>query len=117
MERVIDLDVLADRLRPVMSEWRRWATVSPLTWRDSEAAGPRTITPDRSSIQDPESVGFVLHRHDSDDVLKIAVWTGGWADLEYLLEGEVFTFSPFYRDTDETCAAVIKDVEEFGAFR
>lgn len=117
MERIIDLDVLADRLRLVMGEWRRWATVSALTWRDEEAARPQPITPDRSSIQVPESVGFVLHRLDSDDVLKIAVWTGGWADLEYLLEGEVFTFSPFYRDTDETCAAVIKDVEDFRVFR
>ncbi|GAA2239779.1 hypothetical protein GCM10010413_46830 [Promicromonospora sukumoe] len=116
MERVIDLDVLADRLRPVMNEWGRWATVSPLTWRDAEA-WPRQITPDRSSIQVPESVGFVVHRRQSDDVLAITAWTGGWTDLEYQIEEGPFNFSPFYRDTDEACTAVIKDVEEFGEIR
>lgn len=117
VEHVIDLDAFADRLQQVMGEWTPWAAVGPLTWRDEAAEWPQTITLDRPSVQVPESVGFTLHRHAPEDALTIVVWTGGWADLGYLFDGEAYNFSPMYRDADDAYTAVVKDVEEFRALR
>ncbi|MFD7022931.1 hypothetical protein [Promicromonospora sukumoe] len=113
MEHVIDLDALASRLQSVMGEWRRWATVSLLTWRDEADPWPRTIKEDRSSVQVPESVGFTLHKHGSDDVFEVVVWAGGWADVGFLIDGEVYNFSPTFSDVGGAYGAVVKDVEDF----
>jgi hypothetical protein len=113
VEHLIDLDVLADRLRLVMGEWGRRPTVSALTWRDEAAAWPRQSTWDRSSIQVPESLGFTLHKDGSDDVFATVVWTGGWADVGYLLDGKTYDLSPMFPDVDAAYAAVVKNVEDF----
>ncbi|MFC7024564.1 hypothetical protein ACFQHV_15575 [Promicromonospora thailandica] len=113
MEHRIDLDVLADRLQPTMDGWKHRATVSRLTWRDEASAWPQAITPDRSTVQVPESLGFTVQEHGSDYVLQTVVWTGGWVDVGYLIDDEVYTFTPVFNDVEEVYEAVVKDVEEF----
>ncbi|WP_152187124.1 MULTISPECIES: hypothetical protein [Micrococcales] len=61
----------------------------------------------------PESLGFTLRKHATDDEFEAVVWTGGWADVDYLLGGEVYSFCPEFRDIDGAYAAVVKDVEDF----
>ncbi|GAA3010522.1 hypothetical protein [Actinokineospora diospyrosa] len=111
MEHLVDLDVLADRLRPVIEQWRHAATVGPLTWRDETASWPQPITPDRADIQAPESLGLTLHRHD--DLFEMVVWTGGWADVGYLLNDEIHNSRPEFHDVEAAYAAVVEQVEIF----
>ncbi|WP_123813518.1 hypothetical protein [Myceligenerans xiligouense] len=111
MEHLVDLDVLAYRLQPAIEEWKRWATVGPLTWRDEHASWPQPITLDRSSVRVPESLGLTLRR--GDDVFEAVVWTGGWADVGFLLDDEVYTFCPEFRGVDGAYEAVVKDVYDF----
>ncbi|WP_265520111.1 hypothetical protein [Oerskovia flava] len=113
MEHLVDLDVLADRMRSGIEEWNYVASVGPLTWRDEAAAWPHPITPDRSSVQVPESLGFTLRKHALDDEFEMVVWTGGWADVDYLLDDEVYTFCPEFRDVDGAYRAVVKQVTGF----
>lgn len=113
VEHLVDLDTLATRLQAVMPEWQRWAAVGPLTWRDEAAAWPQPITSDRSSVQVPESLGCTLRKHASDDEFQAVVWTGGWADVDYVLGGEVYTFCPEFRDVDGAYSAVTKEIEDF----
>lgn len=113
MEHLVDLDVLAARLRSVFGEWSRWAVVSPLTWRDEVAMWPPPITSDRDSVYVPESLGIALRKHATSDEFEAVVWTGGWADVGYVLDGEVYNFCPEFRDVDGAYAAVTKEVEDF----
>lgn len=113
VEHLIDLDVLATRLQSVVGGWQRWAAVGPLTWRDEAAAWPQPITSDRSGVLVPESLGFTLRKHATDDEFEAVVWTGGWADVNCLLGGEGYSFCPEFRDADGAYAAVIKEVESF----
>ncbi|MFD6176164.1 MULTISPECIES: hypothetical protein [unclassified Isoptericola] len=113
MEHLVDLDVLADRLRPVVEGWRREVDVGPLTWRDYEAGWPKPITPDRASVRVPESLGLTLRKRAVGDVLEIVVYTGGWADVEYLVGLEVYTFCHEFRDADGAYSAVMSGVTDF----
>lgn len=113
MEHLVDLDVLADRMRSVIEEWKRFASVGPLTWRDEAATWPQPITPDRSTVRVPESLGFRLRKHALDDEFEMVVWTGGWADVVYLLDGEVYSCCPKFRDVDGAYGAVVKEVADF----
>lgn len=113
VEHLVDLDALASRLQPVMRDWERWASVGPLTWRDEAAAWPQPITSDRSSVRVPESLGLTLRKHTSGDEFEAVVWTGGWADVGYLLGGEVYTFCPEFRDVDGAYTAATTEVEDF----
>lgn len=93
-------------------EWKREVSVGPLTWRDEATPWPQPITPDRSSIQVPESLGFRLRKHGLDDEFEMVVWTGGWADVDYLLGGEVYS-CPEFRDVDGAHGAVVEQVAAF----
>ena len=112
VEHLVDLDVLAHRLRSILDEWKRSASVGPLTWRDEMAPWPQPITSDRASIEVPESLGIKLRR-DPDDEFEMVVWTGGWADVGYLLDGEVYNFCPEFHDVDGAYSAVVEEVEDF----
>lgn len=113
VEHLIDLDALASRLQPVLDEWQRRAVVGPLTWRDEAAAWPQRITSDRSSVQVPESLGITLRKHASADEFQTVVWAGGWADVAYVLDGEVCTLCPEFRDMDSAYSAVTTQVADF----
>ena len=113
VEHVVDLDALADRLRSVIDEWKRRAHVGPLTWRDALAPWPRPIAPDRAGIQVPESLGIRLRKHSRDDAFELVVWAGGWADVGYLLDGEVYNFCPEFYDIDGAYESVLKGAEDF----
>lgn len=113
MEHLVDLDVLAERLRSVVEEWARVVSVGPLTWRDETAAWPQPITSDRSGVQVPESLGFRLSTHDLEDEFEMVVWTGGWADVDYVLGGEVYHFCLEFRDADGAYRAVVMEVADF----
>ena len=41
------------------------------------------------------------------------VWTGGWADVGHLIDGEVYSFSPGFSDVGGAYGAVVKAVEDF----
>jgi len=110
MEHLVDLDELAGRLEPVMDEWRGLARVGPLTWRDEKAAWPQPITSDRSSVESPESLG--LRIECGDDEIEVCVWTGGWADIDWLDHGEVNSLCPEFSDVSGAYAAVVKNVED-----
>jgi hypothetical protein len=100
-------------MRSVIEDWKHVASVGPLTWRDEGAAWPQRITSDRSSVQVPESLGFTLRKHALDDEFGIVVWTGGWADVGYVLDGEVYDVCPRFGDVDGAYGAVVKEVADF----
>ncbi|NUU16936.1 hypothetical protein HP550_06690 [Cellulomonas humilata] len=114
MDHLVDLDVLASRLRPVVSEWRSRSgiDVGPLTWRDELASWPQPILTDRSSIEVPESVGLRVRRGQVDE-LEVCVWTGGWADVGYVRDDQVVDRSPHFQDVDGALAVVVENVEDF----
>lgn len=107
-------DVLAGRLMPVVSEWRSrsGADVGPLTWRDELASWPQPILTDRSSIEVPESLGLRVRRGHVDE-LEVCVWTGGWADVDYVRDDQAVDRYPHFDDADGALAAVVESVEEF----
>ncbi|MEV0700093.1 hypothetical protein AB0I53_19600 [Saccharopolyspora sp. NPDC050389] len=67
---------------------------------------------DRAAVEVPESIGIRLRR-DPDDEIEVVVWTGGWADVGYLLDGEVTDLCPEFQDVDGAYAAVVNNVEDF----
>ncbi|MEU6270435.1 hypothetical protein [Saccharopolyspora shandongensis] len=112
VEHLVDLDILATRLRPVVEEWRSQAEVGPLTWRDERAPWPRPIVPVRAAVEVPESLGIRLRR-DPDDEIEVVVWTGGWADVGCVLDGGVTNLSPEFQDVDGAYAVVVNSVADF----
>lgn len=115
MEHVVDLDALAERLRFAAEEWRRHARVGSFTWRDELAEWPQPIVRDRAAVEVPESLGIRLSR-DCDDEMDIVVWTGGWADIDFVLGGEVTSRCPEFRDVNAAYAAVARNVGDFIAW-
>lgn len=113
MEHLVDLDILADRLLALIEEWNGLASMGPLNWRDEAATWPQPITPDRSCVRVPESLGFTLRKHALDDEFEMVIWTGGWADVGYVLNGKVDSFCPEFRDVDGAYRAVVKEVGGF----
>jgi hypothetical protein len=111
VDHMVDLDELALRLERMRPEWERTAHVGPLTWRDGRAPWPQAIVPDRSSVEVPESVGVVLRC--GDDEAEFVVWTGGWADIGMLLDGEAIELYAEFPDVDGAYAAVVRNVEDF----
>lgn len=87
--------------------------VGPLTWRDYEAGWPKPITADRASVRVPESLGLTLRKHAVDDVLEIVVYTGGWADVEYMVGLDVSTSCPEFQDVDGAYLAVVSGATDF----
>ena len=110
MDHLVDLDELASRLEPVLAEWARTAQVGPLTWRDEQASWPQPITTDRASVAVPESLGVRVT--SGDDEIEICVWTGGWADIDWVDAGEGQSLCPEFGDVDGAYAAVVRNVED-----
>lgn len=68
------------------------------------------IETDRSGLQVPESLGVrLLHGHDEAEFV---VWTGGWADIGFLLDGEASDLYGEFQDVDGASAAVARNVED-----
>lgn len=61
-------------------------------------AWPQPIVSDRASVQVPESLGIRLRR--DPDEFEVVVRTGGWADVCFLIDGEVYHFCPEFQDVD-----------------
>ena len=110
MHHRVDLDELARRLEPVLADWGRTAQVGPMTWRDEQAAWPKQITADRASVAVPESLGIRIT--SGDDELEVCVWTGGWADIDWVDHGEGQSLCPEFDDVDGAFAAVVLNVED-----
>ncbi len=110
MEHLVDLDELARRLDGLRTEWSRRARVGPFTWRDERASWPQAITTDRDSVEIPESLG--LRVEYGEDEIEICVWTGGWADVNWVADGEGGSLCPEFRDVDGAYAAVARTVED-----
>ncbi|MEU8703309.1 hypothetical protein AB0C61_37815 [Streptomyces sp. NPDC048680] len=83
MERIIDLDhaaaVVAERTGPWLAAG---LTVGQVTWRDHAVPWPEQLETDRSLVRDPDSVG-VLISGPGDAGLSVALFRGGWADVDY----------------------------------
>lgn len=109
MEHLVDLDELASRLEPVLADWSRTARVGQLTWRDEQAAWPQPITTDRASVHVPESLGVRVA--SGEDEIEVCVWTGGWADIDWVDAGEGQSLCPEFKDVDGAYAAVVRNVE------
>lgn len=113
MEHLVDLDELVEVLRPAIEAWRRRAVVASPTWRDETATWPQPITPDRSAIRIPESLGLSLQKPDGIDSMSVTVWTGGWADVDFLLDDTLYVASPWFTDVDGAAAVVVDLVDDF----
>ncbi len=68
-----------------------------LTWRDAEAEWPQPLVTDRQAVADPESVGLTF-RCDGEDVARLVLWRGGWADLDAVVNGELVVEAPEFAD-------------------
>lgn len=110
MEHRVDLDVLAGRLEPMLAKWSKTARVGQLTWRDEQAEWPQPITSDRSCVAVPESLG--LRITSGADEIEVCVWTGGWADIDWVDDGEGQGLCPEFTDVDGAYAAVVQNVED-----
>jgi len=110
MDRLIDLDELAHRLQSSVEKWRQHARVGPLTWRDAKASWPQPITDDRASVDLPESLG--LHVTQGEDEISVCVWVGGWADIDWVDDGEGQSLCPEFTDVAGAYAAVVQNVED-----
>lgn len=110
MDHLVDLDELARRLEGLLAEWRRRARVGPLTWRDELAAWPQAITTDRGSVEVPESLGLRLEYGEEE--IEVCVWAGGWADVDWVADGESGSLCPEFRDVDGAYAAVARTVDD-----
>jgi hypothetical protein len=111
MEHLIDLDVLAARVRDRSVVWSAHADVGPLTWRDEIAEWPKPVTQDRDSVRIPESLGFRMDR--SPDVLLVVAWIGGWFDIEMLKGDEIRDPYAEFKTVDEAMRHIERVVEEF----
>jgi len=112
MDHRVDLDEVASRLACLVPEWRRLARVNAFTWRDEKAVWPQLITSDRAEVIVPESLGIRLLVDPADEA-EIVVWTGGWADVGLLIDGEVVDRCPEFSDVDGAYAAVVETIEDF----
>ena len=112
MEHLVDLDELASRLGSIVQEWREQVTVGPMTWRDGAALWPQPIVTDRTAVEVPESLGMRLSR-DPDDEMEIVVWSGGWADVATLKDGEEVNRCPEFRSAETAYAVIVADVNAF----
>lgn len=104
MDHVVDLDAVADLLRARRKAWAASGlAVGNLTWRDAAATWPQPIVTDRSTVAEPESLGFTLRCGAQE--AELVFWTGGWADLTALIGGKVVAEAPEFTDS-ATCVAV-----------
>lgn len=111
MDRLVDLDSVRLELSKRRSEWgQRGLVVGAFTWRDAAAAWPQAIVTDRASVTDPESLGMTFNGGGGADAL-LVLWTGGWADLEASIGGELVFEAPEFVDV-QSCVAVADGLVE-----
>lgn len=110
MQHKVDLDELARRLESVVASWRTTVRVGPFTWRDENTSWPQPITSDRDSVEVPESLGLRLA--NGDDIIEVCVWTGGWADIDWVDADTGGSLCPEFDDIDGAYAAVVQNVED-----
>jgi hypothetical protein len=92
-------------LRARRAGWEgRGPQAGAFTWRDAEASWPQPIVTDRALVADPESLGMTVDAAPGR-YAELVLWCGGWADLGCLIDGQILTEAPHYRDTAE-CVAV-----------
>jgi hypothetical protein len=109
MDRLVDLDAVAAELRARRAGWEGLGLqVSTFTWRDAQAPWPQPIVTDRALVTDPESLGMTMEAAPGR-YAELVFWCGGWADLGCLIDGQVLSEAPEYRDTAE-CVAVAEDL-------
>ncbi|MEU4298596.1 hypothetical protein AB0F92_29055 [Kitasatospora aureofaciens] len=85
MERVIDLDEAAAEVTDRAPGWRAAGlTVGRVTWRDETAPWPQRLEVNRSLVNDPDAVG-VLVSGPAEAELSVALFRGGWADVDYVV--------------------------------
>lgn len=105
MDRLVDLDAVAAELHTRRAGWEgRGLQVGAFTWRDAQAPWPQPIVTDRALVADPESLGMTMDAAPSRHA-ELVLWSGGWADLDCLIDDEILSEGPQYRDTAE-CIAV-----------
>jgi hypothetical protein len=105
VDRLVDLDSVLVELSRRCPEWtQRGLVVGEFTWRDAAASWPQPIVTDRASIVDPESLGMTLDAGGGVEAL-LVLWTGGWADLEAAIDGELVLDAPEFVDV-QSCVAV-----------
>lgn len=64
-----------------------------------------------ATVKVPESLGVRLT--SGEDEAEIIVWTGGWADIGFLLDQAVTDLYAGFQDLDGANAAVARNVEDF----
>ena len=105
MDRLVDLDAVAAELRSRRAGWEGCGLqVGAFTWRDAQAPWPQPIVTDRALVADPESLGMTMEAAP-DRCAGLVLWCGGWADLDCLIDGQILSEVPQYRDTAQ-CVAV-----------
>lgn len=105
MDRLVDLDLVLVELSQRRPKWTQLGlVVGEFTWRDAAASWPQPIVTDRASVIDPESLGMTFHAGGGADAL-LVLWTGGWADLEAAIDGELVLDAPEFVDV-QSCVAV-----------
>ena len=83
----LDLDQVVRELTGLRPGWvKRGITAGQLTWRDAQAAWPKPVVTDRTTVAEPESVGMTLTAANGTEAILI-LWRGGWADIDLLLLG------------------------------
>lgn len=113
---MIDLDLLIQLLTPDLRRWQGEVDSVRVTWRDRTATWPQPLESDRAVVVDPESVGIELLRAPDATGLhecRVVVWTGGWADVEWVAGERVVTRTPQFPDLEGAEAAVRLALEEW----
>jgi hypothetical protein len=105
MDRLIDLDAVAADLGARRTGWEsRGLQVGAFTWRDAQARWPKPIVTDRALVTDPESLGMTMDATPSR-FAELVLWCGGWADSDCLIDDQVLSEVPRFRDI-AACVAV-----------
>jgi hypothetical protein len=82
MESRVDLDQVAELISRHAFAWEQSGlVVGVLTWRDEAAPWPSLLREDRGQVAEPDSVGVTVRKDQQEG--QLAVFRGGWADLEY----------------------------------
>jgi hypothetical protein len=105
VDRLVDLDAVVAILDARRAGWKsRGLQVGAFTWRDAQALWPKPIVTDRALVADPESLGMKMDA-PAGRFAELVLWCGGWADLDYVIDDQIQSEVPRFRDVAE-CAAV-----------